>query len=77
MAFKLVSIGFISGHLDGEAIDFIDVENVLGGVAEEEGAANEKKDGAEAENSRKKTCGNICGAMRRSTAPRLLKRGEI
>ena len=54
MAFQLISIGFISGHLDGEAIDFIDVENVLGGVAEEEGAANEKKHSAEAENSEKK-----------------------
>ena len=53
MAFQLISIGFISGHLNSEAIDFIDVENVLGGVAEEEGAANEKKHSAEAENSEK------------------------
>ena len=53
MAFQLISIGFISGHLDGEAIDFIDVENVLGGVAEEEGAANEKKHSAEADQKRR------------------------
>ena len=53
MAFQLISIGFISGHLNSEAIDFIDVENVLGCVAEEEGAANEKKHSAEADQKRR------------------------
>ena len=53
MAFKLASISFISGHLDGEAVDVIDVENVLGRVAKEEGAANEKKHSTKAAQKRR------------------------
>ena len=54
MAFQLISICFIFGHLNSEAIDFIDVENVLGGVANQESAANEKKYSAKAVNKSRK-----------------------
>ena len=33
-------------HLNGETVEFVDVENVLGCVANQESAANEKKHSA-------------------------------
>ena len=50
------SIGFnrsIAAHLNGEAVDLIDVENVLGRVADQEGAADEKKHSAKAAQKRR------------------------
>ena len=42
-------------HLNGKAVEFVDVENVLGCVANQESAANEKKHSTKAAKDNTKT----------------------